>query len=205
MITMGGYQIWSDLWIRSGWRVQHSTWSGATRLLDPNRRIAARGSLAACIDAGRTMAPAAASDRAVILLHGLGRSRRVMRRLEHRLLQAGWIVANAGYPSLRRPLAFHADAIRGIARAMHQDGAREIALVGHSLGGLIARHVAVHAKADGWTLGRIALLGSPSQGSAIAKMLQGFPPFRVIAGDCGRAVTASGASTRSSAATTTAS
>ncbi len=93
------------------------------------------------------------------------------------------------YPSLRRPLDHHADAVRGIARAMHAVGAREIALVGHRLGGLVARAAAAGAAADGWPLGRIVLLGSPAQGSIVAQALKDFAPFRMIAGDCGQAVT----------------
>ena len=53
--------------------------------------------------------PRAPVDRAVILLHGLGRGPRVMRRLATALGDAGWAVCNVGYASLRRPLAFHAD------------------------------------------------------------------------------------------------
>lgn len=187
--TLGGGQIWSDLWVRSGWRVQQSTRSGTVRLLDPARRVAAAGSLQVCLDTARAMAPTTEGERAVILLHGLGRGRAVMRRMERALLTAGWVVANVGYPSLRRPLEHHADAVRGIARAMHADGAREIALVGHSLGGLVARMAAAGAAADGWKLGRIVLLGSPAQGSIVAQALKDFAPFRIIAGDCGQAVT----------------
>jgi pimeloyl-ACP methyl ester carboxylesterase len=189
LATLGDSQVWSDLWVRSGWRVQRSTRSGAARLLDPTGRIAASDSLEACLDTARAMAPAARGERAVILLHGLGRGRAVMRRLEQALLAADWVVANVGYPSLRRPLEHHADAVRGIARAMHADGAREIALVGHSLGGLVARTAAAHAAQDGWRLGRMVLLGSPAQGSVVAGVLKDFAPFRVIAGDCGQAVT----------------
>ncbi len=187
--TLGGCQIWSDLWVRSGWRVQESTWSGTVRLLDPARRVAATGSLHACLGTARTMAPTTEGDRAVILLHGLGRGRAVMRCMERALLTAGWVVANVGYPSLRRPLEHHADAVRGIARAMHADGAGEIALVGHSLGGLVARAAAAGAATDGWPLGRIVLLGSPARGSTVAHALKDFAPFRIIAGDCGQAVT----------------
>jgi pimeloyl-ACP methyl ester carboxylesterase len=187
--TFGGGQIWSDLWVRSGWRVQQSTGSGAVRLLDPARRVVVAGSLDGCLDTAQTMAPTAPGDRAVILLHGLGRGRGIMRRMERALLAAEWVVANVGYPSLRRPLDHHADAVRGVARAMHTDGAREIALVGHSLGGLVARAAADGAAEDGWPLGRIVLLGSPAQGSSVAHALRDFAPFQIIAGDCGQALT----------------
>lgn len=185
----GGGQIWPGLWVRAGWRVQQSTRSGAVRLLDPAQRVAAAGSPENCVDTAHATAPTAEGDRAVILLHGLGRGRGIMRRMERALLAAGWVVANVGYPSLRRTLDDHANTVRGIARAMHADGAREIALVGHSLGGLVARTAAAGAATDGWLLGRIVLLGSPAQGSAVAQALKDFAPFRMIAGDCGQAVT----------------
>ena len=187
--TLGGTQIWSDLWVRSGWRVQQSTRSGTVRLLDPAQRVAATGSLQDCLSTAQAMAPTPKGDRAVILLHGLGRGRAIMRRMECALLATGWVVANVGYPSLRRPLDHHADAVRGIARAMHADGARQIALVGHSLGGLVARTAAAGAAADGWPLGRMVLLGSPARGSIVAQALKNIAPFRIITGDCGQAVT----------------
>jgi pimeloyl-ACP methyl ester carboxylesterase len=187
--TLGGYQIWTDVWVRSGWRVQLRTVTGAVRLLDPRRRVAATGPLADCLAAARAMAPSAGRDRAVILLHGLGQGRFVMRRMERTLGTAGWAVANVGYPSLRRPLEDHAAAVRQVARALHDDGAGAVALVGHSLGGLIALTAASHAAADGWPLGRIVLIGSPARGSAIADRMKNFAPFRLLAGDCGQAVT----------------
>ncbi len=187
--TLGGYQIWTDVWVRSGWRVQRRTVTGAVRVLDPARRVVATGPLPHCLAAAQAMAPSAGRDRAVILLHGLGQGRFVMRRMERMLGAAGWAVANVGYPSLRRPLEDHAEAVRHVARALHDDGARQVALVGHSLGGLIALTAAAHAARDGWPLGRIVLIGSPAQGSAIANRMKNFPPFRLLAGDCGQAVT----------------
>lgn len=187
--TLGGYQIWSDIWVRSGWRVQQSTVTEAVRLLDPGRRVAATGTQAACLAAGLALAPAIDGERAVILLHGIGRGRHVMRRLERAVAQAGFAVANIGYPSLRRPLDHHAGAVRSVARGLQQDGATEVALIGHSLGGLIARTAASHAAADGWKLGRIVLLGSPAQGSAFAEALKDVPLYQLVAGDCGQTVT----------------
>jgi pimeloyl-ACP methyl ester carboxylesterase len=187
--TLGGYQIWSDLWVRSGWRVQQSTLTDAVRVLNPAGRIATAGSLDTCMAFARASAPSAGRSRAVVLLHGIGRGRHVMRPLDRALADAGWAVANVGYPSLRRPLAHHADAVGRVALALHEDGARTVALVAHSLGGLIARTAASHAADDGWPLGRMVLIGSPARGSAIADGLKGFAPYRMIAGDCGQALT----------------
>jgi pimeloyl-ACP methyl ester carboxylesterase len=110
-----------------------------------------------------------------------------MWAIERALTQAGWTVANVGYPSLTRPLSHHARAVRHVARGLHRDGAGSVALVGHSLGGLVARAAAAHAADDGWPLGRMVLIGSPARGSAIADWLTQFAPLRLIQG--GLAVT----------------
>ena len=46
---------------------------------------------------------AADRDEVVIVLHGLGRSARSMRLMQLALVQAGFAVLNADYPSTREP------------------------------------------------------------------------------------------------------
>ena len=186
--TLGGYQAWSDVWIRSGWRVQRHATTGTHRLLDPANRCHMTGAPDACLDAARRSAPSAGYDRAVILLHGMGRWRRLMAPLEAALRRTGWATANVGYASLRSSFEDHVAAISLIARALHEDGARQVALVGHSLGGLIARAAMAHAAQEGWTPGRLVLLGSPARGAALADRLLRYRVYRALSGDCGLAV-----------------
>ena len=203
--TLGGYQLWSDIWVRSGWRVQvGSGWrmtrdgwkcrvesmSRPVRLLDSSNRLVMQGNLARCVIAGEDMAPSMSScKQAVILLHGLGRTRWVMRRLSVACEAAGYAVANVGYASLREDLDIHVSRVHGVAVGLMNDGAESISLVGHSLGGLVARAAAHKASTACWTPARIVLMGSPSRGSVLAHRLKDFPPFKVIAGPCGQAVT----------------
>ena len=79
--------------------------------------------------------------------------------------------------------------IRDSAGALHDDGALRIDLVGHSLGGLVARAAAARAGVEGWTPHRLALIGSPASGAALADRLQANPLYRRLTGDCGLAVT----------------
>jgi pimeloyl-ACP methyl ester carboxylesterase len=102
-------------------------------------------------------------------------------------------VANVGYPSLRCPVEDHAAAASRVARAMVEDGAASVSMVGHSLGGLVARSAMARAGIDGWTPGRLVLLGSPARGAAIADVLKSLTAYQFITGSCGQAVTAAGA------------
>lgn len=187
--TLGGWQFWTDVWVRSGWRVQEHAATRIARLLDPADRRHEYGSLDVCLVAAAQMAQSVGTERGVILLHGLGRTRRMMAPLAAALQACGWAVATLGYASLRRPFDDHVAAVASVARALQDDGAGRIALVGHSLGGLIARAAAARAGTEGWTADRLVLIGSPAFGSAVAERLKGLAAFRAVMGDCGQAVT----------------
>ena len=45
------------------------------------------------------------------------------------------------------------------------------------------------AATQGWRPGRLVLIGSPAQGSAIARRFQNTPGYGMITGPCGAAVT----------------
>jgi hypothetical protein len=173
-----GYPFWSDLWIRSGWRVQQR--EGACRLLDPGNRVVHAGSRTECVAVGRGLAPRAKAARAVILLHGIVQWRRSLWRLGDRLAERGWAVADAGYASLTRPFGSHVHALRGIADALVEDGAGTVSIVGHSLGGLIGRA----AMSASWPDGRLVQLGTPNHGSALAAKLDRAGLLRRLFGPC---------------------
>ena len=46
-MTVAGYPFWSDVWIRSGWRVQAR--DGICRLLDDRDRLVCRGTRKECV------------------------------------------------------------------------------------------------------------------------------------------------------------
>jgi hypothetical protein len=189
LASLGGQKCWADIWVRSGWRVREHAWSGVTQLLDPQDEIVVSGSAEACLDQALRIAPPAESRRAVVLMHGLGRSRRSMRHLAAALEQAGWAVANLDYPSLFRPVEAHAEQARGVAHALIEDGAETVAFAGHSLGGLIGRQ----AMAADWPGARAVFIGSPNRGAQIADWLAQLPGYDLVAGACGQTVTRAGA------------
>ncbi len=185
--------LWRDVWIRAGWRVQLHSRTGAARLRDPAGRCTPFADLAGCRAAAARLAPPVGAPRGVVLLHGLMNEPGIMRPLEAALAARGWATANMFYPTRHLSLADHADAASAVARGLADAGAREIAFIGHSLGGLVARQAVSRAAPDGWPPGPLVLIGSPARGAAVAHLLQRAPLYRQIIGGCATALTAAGA------------
>ena len=105
----------------------------------------------------------------VILLHGFGGHHLQTAMLARRLREAGYIVANIGYPSWRWPLERVLDHLHDRLAASPIAHAARIHGVGHSMGGLILRaYIARHRPIR---LGRVVMLGTPNSGSEIADLL----------------------------------
>lgn len=189
----GIFEVWSDVWIRSGWRVQTHFADSANRVLEPRGTEVFRGGFDDCVEAARTGAPAAGRRKGVVLLHGLGHHPGAMAVTAGILETLGWSVANVGYPSLKMRLEDHADAASAVARALSEDGADNVSFVGHSLGGLVARSAMALAARDGWNPGRLVLVGSPARGAAFARFASRLPGYHRIFGACGKSVTFEGA------------
>lgn len=103
----------------------------------------------------------------VVLVHGLYMPSLVMWVLGERLQQAGFTPHYFGYATTRLPL--RAQAAR-LAQFVRQRQLLPCHFVGHSLGGLLLRHLA--AGYPDLLQQRVVTLGSPHQGSAAAKCLQ---------------------------------
>jgi pimeloyl-ACP methyl ester carboxylesterase len=108
----------------------------------------------------------------IVLLHALGRSRWSMWLLARRLRAAGWPVAMVGYPSLRLPIEAAAERVaRDVATVSRGwgTGSGQVHLVGHSLGGIIARRLALSRSGlePGLRIARVVQIGSPNLGTNV--------------------------------------
>ncbi len=143
MPTLGGKQFWADELFFYQWRIQRHALTGQYRLLDEDDRRHASGTYEECRAAldriKRQRHLPRMRGRAVVVLHGLGRSRSAMEPLCRYLRQQGrFHVFNVSYPSTRNDIAEHARSLRHIIDSL--DGINEINFVGHSMGNIVIRH-----------------------------------------------------------------
>lgn len=102
----------------------------------------------------------------IFLIHGLFMHGIVMQAMESRLEKLGYEVHTFSYRSVKNQLSENADALAEFVAAHHVVGGKNH-FVGHSLGGLLIR--LLYAKAPSYFSGRIVTLGTPHQGSEVAK------------------------------------
>lgn len=170
MIQGSGTQLWADVRWRDGWRVQsHSTFS-FSRLLDPSGQVRRRGTLADC-EAGldRLCPEGERPEHLVVILHGLGRTRYSMRRIDTALTDTGASTARLDYPSTRRTIQQHARTVADLLEHISQP--KKLSFITHSLGGLIVRELLGSDATWRPSVHRILMLAPPNQGAALARTL----------------------------------
>ncbi|WP_300453302.1 alpha/beta fold hydrolase [Accumulibacter sp.] len=103
----------------------------------------------------------------VLLIHGYGCARPAWWYLSHRLQTAGWVVATIDLEPVYASIDdYLAPLARRIETVLAETGADQLILVGHSMGGLVAR-----AYLQRFGIARVAglvTLGTPHQGSRLA-------------------------------------
>jgi pimeloyl-ACP methyl ester carboxylesterase len=106
----------------------------------------------------------------VVLVHGIWMTGLEMLFLRRRLHGCGYRTLRFPYASLRRTPEENAAALAGF---IWQQGEAPLHLVAHSLGGIVLMHL--FERFSGLPPGRVVLLGSPVQGSGVARRLAGSP------------------------------
>jgi pimeloyl-ACP methyl ester carboxylesterase len=193
--TLGGKQFWTDEWFFHQWRIQRNSVTGQYRLLDPNHLQYAAGSYVECrakleeVKRTRNLPPM--KGKAVIVLHGLFRSRASMGKLcKYLEEQGGYVVVNISYASTQNDVAGHARALERVVRSL--EGIEEISFVGHSMGNIVVRSF-LHERARGVDgrpadrrIKRFVMLAPPNHGSLVAVALAENGLFQVVTGKAGQ-------------------
>ena len=200
--TLGGKQFWADELFFHQWRIQRNVLDEHYRLLDEDNRRHASGTFDECRAAldeiKRRQHLSRMSGKAVVVLHGLVRSRSSMDGLCRFLReQGGYQVFNFGYPSTRADIAEHARSLRHIIENL--DGVEEINFVAHSMGNIVVRHyLGDLARQEPWKhsagaaaadrravarFHRFVMLAPPNQGTLLAEMFADNSLFKQIMGE----------------------
>jgi len=177
--SLGSEQIWSDQFVYGKWRIQRNELTGHCRLVDPNNVRRASGDGEQCRAAfatiKRTERVPPLAGKAVVTLHGLGRTRDHMTALGQHLESAGdytWI--NVSYASTRCSLDEHAASLASVVEGLN--GCDEIHFVCHSLGNLVVRRYLGEANQPEprWKpdprIGRMVMIGPPNNGAQLARV-----------------------------------
>jgi triacylglycerol lipase len=112
-------------------------------------------------------APSRGARLPVVLVHGYGCSRAAWWWLRRRLEAAGWSVATISLEPVYTRIDDYVEPLaRRIDAVLAESGAERVLLVGHSMGGLVAR--AYLQRFDPARVARLVTLGTPHQGSRLA-------------------------------------
>jgi hypothetical protein len=190
--VLDGSQFWTDQLWRGGYRLQLHCWTGAWRLVSPRGIRCACGDADGCAAAFHRLAGDVEDcedppRHIAILLHGLLRTRRCMRKLERSLLQAGiTTVIRFDYASTRQPIEQGAAGLRRLVEGLPANA--RISFVGHSMGNIVVRYAIGDWQRQGDPRGvlerlhRVVMLGPPNHGAAIARLLSKLRLFGIVVG-----------------------
>ena len=181
-------QFWQDGALRDGWRLQVHGPTARCRIVAPDGAVARRGFGSGCEAAfaalGAQADPAAQAEpeELVLLIHGLGRTPRMFRKLQPALEAPGRRVVVLRYASLAADIRGHGDWLNRLL-----DGhppVRQVSFVTHSLGGMALR--AALEQDPAWRcrlpIGAVVMLAPPNRGALIARKLDRWTPTALILG-----------------------
>lgn len=125
----------------------------------------------------------------VILLHGLGRDKRIMADMAKALDLAGFGVHNLEYPSRVLTIPAIANYLYAEINTLMTAHPATWHFVGHSLGGIIIRQILAWHQASMRALGRVVMLGPPNHGSEVVDFFSRFRFYAKIYGPAGLQLT----------------
>ncbi len=184
--TLGGRQIWGDVLLHVGFRIQRNVFTGGHRLLDPWDIRLARGDMSDCravlerVCATRKITPR--SDHLVLCLHGFLRTKEVFLPMTRYLRSLGYEAWALNYPSTRLSLQDCAMQVEEVLDNMV--GIRKVSFVCHSMGGMVAR--ALLAREGAWVdrldVNRVVMIATPNRGAEMAERLSSVPVLGPVHG-----------------------
>ncbi len=128
---------------------------------------------------------AEAKKECVIVIHGMGRTKNSMNRIEKSLARDNYTVWNESYPS--RSGIIEKLAVEHIKKGLefcNKTESETIHFVTHSLGGIMVRYYLQDHKIE--NLGKIVMLSPPNKGSEAADFLKDVYVYKLTMGPAGQ-------------------
>ena len=185
--TLGGKQVWGDVYLYAGWRIQRHALKGQHRLLDGWDVRHAAGDWTHCHATFQRMRASSAlgwtSDHMVLLVHGYFRSKDSFGGMTRALRQGGYEAHAINYPSTRQTVTDHADQLETLLNRL--EGIRTLSIVSHSMGGIISRVLLSRPEAP-WrkriAFHRLIMIGTPNHGATMAQHVGEVPGAQTLVG-----------------------
>ena len=121
----------------------------------------------------------------VVLLHGLRRTGRSMKKTAQALGEKGYVPVIVDYHSRRHAIEYLADEVlHEVLESLPRGPSSRVHFVTHSMGGIIVRYYLKHHPME--ELGRVVMLSPPNQGSELVDLLKDSPVFKILHGPAGQ-------------------
>jgi triacylglycerol lipase len=124
---------------------------------------------------------------ALVLLHGLGRTKWSLWPVAREGRRRGRTVHNLGYPSRSAPIEVLAQDVAHRVREVASSG-EPVDVVTHSMGGIVLRAAVAAGVLSPDALRRVVMLAPPNHGSELADRLRDFTIYRFATGPAGQQI-----------------
>ena len=181
-------QLWETQRLAGLHQLQQHAFFDYCRILDAGGAAVYRGKASDCAERLALIAErggnknSAEAEHLVLLLHGLGRSPALFKKMERALRTQGYQAVAMAYPSLHGDISAHANNLNALLEKL--EGVERVSFVTHSLGGLVVRAALGRgeAKKAHIEVERIVMIAPPNQGSQLAQALGEWKLFGLILG-----------------------
>lgn len=166
--TLGGKQLWEDLFFYQGWRIQRNCLTKRYRLLDSWDIRRESGTLLHCqnafihyIEVYQLLRP---KQKAVVMLHGLSQTKDIFESMSTAFEKESFTSIAINYPSLRKNFDNFTEQLNFLLKNLKD--IQEVNFIVYGLGGLILRKLL--SKYSSWQsrirIGRAVMINVPNQG-----------------------------------------
>lgn len=125
--------------------------------------------------------------RALVLLHGLARTKWSLWPVAREARRRGRTVYNVGYPSRSAPIETLAEDV-GLHLQKVASSGKPVDVVTHSMGGIVLRAAVASGTVSPASLHRVVMLAPPNHGSELADRFRDFAFYRFALGPAGQQI-----------------